>query len=101
MNRSIDQAGAVVARHDFDARRQRWSDLAQLSLDAINYLQRVFTLPHYDDSANRLAFSVPFGHAFTDVRPKAHGAQIAQQHRRAVLAADCDISEIVERMQIS
>src|SRR6185437_7824068 len=97
---SVDQAGAVVAGHDLDSDGKRRGDLAQLSFDTIDHIQRICALPHDDDSANGLAFAIPFGNAFTDIRSKADCTQIAQQDGRAVVAADCRVGKIVQRMQI-
>ena len=100
-DRRVDQTGAVVSRHDLDAGRQRRCDLAQLLLDAVDDVQRIHALAHDDDAADGFAFAIPFRNPFADIRAEAHRSQIAQQHRRSILAADGNRCEIVQRAQIA
>ena len=92
---------AVVAGDDLDARGQGLLQLRELPLDAVDHVERVLPVAHHDDAADRLALAVPFRHAFAQVGSETHHAQIADQHRRAVVGRDRDLLEIGERMDVA
>ena len=86
----VDETGAIVRRFDFDARWKRGCDLAEPGFYAVNHIEGVLALAHDDDTADGFALAVPVGNAIADIGAEAYGAQVANQDRSAVLAADGD-----------
>src|SRR5690349_20256454 len=69
-----DQTRAVVPGYNFDARRQGRLDVGELFLNAINDVERVHSVAHHNDSADRFALSIPFHDSLTDVRAESDDA---------------------------
>src|SRR6266567_1913694 len=97
----VDQPGAVIARNDFDARRQRSGDLGELAFNAGDHVERVQSIAHYDNAADRFASAIPFGDAAADVRPERHASKVPYENRRAVLACHRNCFKIRERADIT
>src|SRR6202140_1361386 len=46
----LDQTGAIIARHDFHARRERGFNFREFLLDAVDYRQCVQAVAHHYDA---------------------------------------------------
>ncbi len=101
IDRRMNQPGAVVSGGHFDTGWQRRFDRQKLLLDAIDYAEGVHAVAHHDDAANRFAVPLPFGHAFTDVRPKGNRSQIFDEDGSAVLRGDGNGLKVAQGMQIA
>ena len=51
---------------------------------------------HDHDAAYGFSFAIPLGHAFADIRTEADAPEITHQNRRAILAANGNVPEIVQ-----
>ena len=81
----MNQLGAIVTGNNLNSRWQGGFDLRQLLLNTVNYVQRIQPIAHHHDAADSFALAIPFGHAFTNIRPKRNRAYVLDQNRRAVL----------------
>ena len=93
----LNQAGPIIAGHNFHAWRQRKLDLRQLLFDPVDHGQRVHAVTHDDDAAYRFSLAVPLRHTFADVRAEPHRAQVPDQHRSTVLGGYGDIFQVAQR----
>src|SRR5215470_17960260 len=72
----VDQARAVVSGHHFNALRQRWLNLLELLLDAVDDVQRILSESHYDDPANCFTLAVPFRYAAANIGAEGDRSEI-------------------------
>ena len=98
VDRRLDQARAVVTRHDFDPRWKAFPDLGSFRFDPIDNVQRVLAVAHDDDAAHRFAFAVPIRNAFSQIGTKRHDAQIPHQHGSAVAGCNGDLFDVGQRI---
>src|SRR5438874_601671 len=96
-----DQCPAVIARNDFDSRRQRSFDFSQLLLDAIDHVEGVQPIPHNDNAAHGLAFAIPLCDTFPHVWAEGNRAQILDEYGRPVLRHNRHVRQIIERLEIA
>jgi hypothetical protein len=80
---ALDQAGAVVHRHDLDALGQAGLQRLQLGFDGLDGFQRVLARAHDDHAAGRFALAVQFADAAPHLRPDLDARHVAQAHRDA------------------
>src|SRR6266568_5648972 len=97
----LDQARAVIAGVDLDARRKGGRNLGDFLLDSVDYVQCVLAVAHHHNPAHGFAFALPLGDAFADFRSKYDRPQIAQEYRCAVFGGDWHVFQITERAQVS
>ena len=81
---------------DFDSGRKRRCDFCNLGLDSVDHVQGVLAGAHHYDAADGFTFALPLRNAFTNIRPEADGAEVAQQYRRSVLRIDGHFFEIFQ-----
>src|SRR5581483_10550831 len=82
-------------------RRQGRFDLGELLFDAVDDVERVHSVAHHDDPADRLAFAAPLRDAPANVRTKRDVSQIADKNRSAVLRGDRHVFEIGDGAQVT
>src|SRR5215472_15392432 len=80
----LNEARAVVTRHDLDSGRQCRLNFGQLLLHAVDNAQRVQPVAHDDDAAHRLTLSLPFSNTFTNVRAEGDIPDILDQNWSAI-----------------
>ncbi len=102
VDRPLDEAGAVVGRHDLHARRQARLERLELRLDGLDCLQRVLPGAHDDHATGHLAFAVKLRDAAPHLRAHLDRRHVAQTHRDA--GGGCrqrDLAEVVQPLQIT
>ena len=96
-NGGVDQIGAVVERHDVDAVGQ---DLViQLVDRGAHLLQhdgRVLVAAHQHDALHRIEIGAAADHALPRRPAVGDAGDVADEHRRAVMAGDRDDGDVVE-----
>ena len=101
VNRLVDEPGAVIAGHNFNAGRQRGRNLLELGLHSIDDIERIHAVAHNDNAADGFPLPLPVSRAPPHIRTERDCAQILYQNGRAVLCCNRDIFEIGERAQIA
>ena len=82
----MDQVGTVIHRLDLHAFRQAGGNFDDLGLEIVDHLQRVDAVTRHGDAGHHFAFAVEFGDAASLVRPQFDPGDVANQHRRALVA---------------
>ena len=80
----IDERGAVIGGHHFDAVRQARANFLQALLDAVNGFKGVFTEAHHHDATGDFPFPVQFGDSTSHLGAKPNIRHISQQQRFAI-----------------
>src|SRR5260221_10416552 len=96
----IDQLAAVVDLFDMHPGRQdvRAVDLRHLRLDALYGGLALLAAPHEDDALNDVFVPVLAANAETRLVTRGDSADVAQQHRRAVVRGQHGVADVVHRM---
>src|SRR5439155_5700285 len=93
--------GAIVGADDLDPGRQGSSHLLELSLDAVDHLERVLPVPHHDDAADRLAVAIELDEPAPEVRTEMDPPDVADEKRRAVaVRPDGDLLDVLDRLHV-
>src|SRR6266849_9338366 len=100
VDRFADQFPAVIAGDDLDSRRQRSFDLSQLLLDTIDHVESIQPIPHDDNAAYGLAFTIPLRYTFAHVRAEGNGTQILDEYGSPVLRHHRHVPQIVQRFEV-
>ena len=101
-HRTLDQAGAVVHRHDLHPCGQPFLQLDQLGLHRPNRVQCVLARAHHDHATGRFALAIQFTNAAPHFRPQLHPRHITQRdHDAGGAAHQRDGPEIVQRAQVA
>ena len=85
---AVDEVRTVVHGHDFDACRQPWGDLGDLGLEVMDDFEGVLSVPRHRDRRNHLSFAIEFGNPAPLVGNELNAGNVADQHRRPLLALD-------------
>src|SRR5512146_1810 len=101
MNGRLDEPGAVVARMNLNAWRERARNRGEFFLHAADHLERVHPVAHDDDAADGFALPVPLGYPLPDIRAKGDGPEIAHEHWRPALGRHGYIGEVIERAKVA
>ena len=81
----LDQIGAVVERHQFDAFRQRLLNRGQLFLDRVDDIAAARAFEHQHDAGDGFAFAVGRDRALAQLGADLHIGHVADVNRRVVL----------------
>ena len=101
-DRALDQAGTVVGRDDFHARRQTRFQLLQLGLHRVDGFQRIFTRAHHNYATGDFAFTVQFRNPAPHFGAYLNARDIGQTYRYpGVGRHQWNLAEVVERFQIT
>ncbi len=73
----------------------------KLALYTVDHFQRIHALTHDHNAADCFALAIPLCNTFSNIRSKSDTAQIAQQHRSAVLTAHRYVFQVIGRAQIT
>ena len=99
---ALDQARAIVDRHDLHAPRQAALQVLQLGLDRSDRLERVLARAHDDDAAGGLALAVEFADAAPHLGADLHARHVTEAHRDpGVGRQQRHLAEIIQRLQIA
>ncbi len=79
---TMDELRPVVGRDNLYPFGERGLDFGEALLDAVDDVQRVFTIAHDDDATNYLALAVELRDAAAQVGALLHGGDVAQQDGR-------------------
>src|SRR5216684_255932 len=69
-DRLLNQASTVIARDHFYSWGEGASNLRQLLLHAVDYVESVQAVTHYDDPAHRFTLPLPLRYTFANVWPE-------------------------------
>ena len=101
-DRPLDQARAVVDRHDLDPGREGRTELLDLLLHAADDVQRVLAIAHHDDAGHGLSVAVQIGGAAADLGAHAHAGDVLHEDRSAAFArADDDAVDVLAVLEIA
>ena len=119
---AVDQAGAVVYRHQLHPGWQALAQLLQLLLDGGDGLEGIAARPHQDDATDDLTLAVQIGDAFAHARAQAYLGDVAETEDGArdllglvnlgahagahasgslVLGRDREIAQVLEPAQVA
>src|ERR1022692_2718351 len=76
-----NQFGPIVCGDHFHTRRKSALNIFEFLFDALNHLQRVFSLPHDDNAGDSLTCPVPIRHAAADVGAECHVTHVRDEDR--------------------
>lgn len=97
-----DQPGAVVGRHDLDARRRAGFQILQLGLDHASIAANAFLPTERRMITPPAAIAIEFDDTTAFKEPATALAMSTQKHRRSICAGrDRDVLEILARAQIA
>ncbi len=93
-DRSKYKIRTVVGADDLNAGRQSRLDLFEFLLDAVDQVERVFTVAHDHDTADHFAFAIQLCDAAPHIRPQGHRSDVAHENRRSASppTATCSMS---------
>ena len=101
IDRGVDQVRTIVNRYDLDRFRQAGGDFLKPLLDVLDDFQRVEAEALQHDAAGDLALPVQFGDAAPLVGAEFDPRNVPQQHRRAVVRLQHDVTEVVDRLDVA
>ncbi len=85
---AIDQLGTVVDGLHVHPGRQAGADLGDLFLQVGDHFEGVLAIAGHGDAGHHFTFAIEFGQAAAFVRRQFHPRDVADQHRRALVALD-------------
>ena len=96
-DRLVNEAGTVVDCFDLDA-TQCGRNLLNPRFDPVDHRARVFTVPHHDHAADRLAAVVVKG-AASEVRAELHAGHVLNAKGHAFALFDDSFLDVADRLR--
>src|SRR5439155_21679230 len=100
-DRAVDQIASIIGRHDSHTGRQRRLDAVDLAFDAIDYVERVFTVAHHHNSTDDFAFTVKIGDFASQGATEMNLTDIFDVNGRAGLDFEDDILDVGDAFEIT
>jgi hypothetical protein len=95
VDRTVNQARAIVSRDDLDPLGRRALQLLEFGLDAVDDVDGIFTVTHHDDAADDVAPAVQVGDPAPQLGSELDSGDVPQQHGHAVRPGlDHDLLEV-------
>ena len=98
---ATNQFGTVIHRLDPDAIRQVAGDFSDAGLQAFDHCQRALPIARHGNPGNSFAFAVEFADATSLFRAKLDVGDVAQKHRRALVALHYELFDVRAVAQIA
>ncbi len=101
VDRTLDQLGAIIDRHDLGPGRQARGDLGDLGLDVGDHVECVLAEARHDDAGGHLALAVQLGDAAPLGGHQLDAGDVAHPHRRAALGLEHDVGDVLLALQVA
>ncbi len=98
---ALDEARAIVRRHNLHAARKAALEGCELRLHSIDGLKGILARAHNDDPASNFSLAIELRDAPAHLRSQLHASHIAQTDRHTGVARlQGDFAKVIERLQI-
>jgi hypothetical protein len=98
---TVDQVGAVVNGLHADAIGQSCRNLSDLVFDVGDHFEGVLPVAGHDDASDDFAFAIELVDSSALVRGHLHAGDVANQHRRSLVAFDSEVLNVAGPAQVS